>query len=60
MPLTAALCLAQLRPPVPKIPPPGLRQQIAIQIEEQPQMPRVVKIILIGSIQDSPFPQEPG
>ena len=45
MPPTAALYLAQLRPRSPKTPPPEPRQQIAIQIEEEPQAPRVVKII---------------
>jgi hypothetical protein len=50
MPLTAALYLAQLRPRVLKVPPPRLRQQIAIQIEEPPQAPRVVKIIHTDSI----------
>jgi hypothetical protein len=45
MPPTAALYLAQLRPHPLQVPPPGARQQIAIQIEEEPQAPRVVKII---------------
>ena len=47
---TAALYLAQLQPRVPKVPPPVPRQQIAIQIEEPPQVPRVVKIIHTDSI----------
>jgi hypothetical protein len=50
MPPTAALYLAQLRSRILKVPPPGLRQQIAIQIEERPQAPRVVKIIHADSI----------
>ena len=45
MPSTAALYLAQLRPRSLKTPPPQPRQQIAIQIEEEPQAPSVVKII---------------
>jgi len=49
MPLTAALYLAQLRPPVLKVPA-RARQQIAVQIEEQSQAPGVVKIIHTGSI----------
>jgi hypothetical protein len=50
MPLTAALYLAQLRPHTLKIALPRLRQQIAVQIEEQSQALRVVKIIHTGSI----------
>jgi hypothetical protein len=49
MPLTAVLYLAQLRPHIFKVPP-RLRRQIAVQIVEQPQAPRVVKIIHTGSI----------
>jgi hypothetical protein len=49
MPLTAALYLAQLRPHILKVPP-RPRLQIAVQIVEQPQAPRVVKIIHAGSI----------
>jgi hypothetical protein len=50
MPSTTALYLAQLlrqlRPHAFKIlPSAGIRQQIAVQIEEQSQRPRVVKII---------------
>jgi hypothetical protein len=49
MPSTTALYLAQLlgqlRPHAFKLPPSGVRQQIAIQIEEQSLAPRVVKII---------------
>ena len=47
---TAMLCLAQLQPRILKVPPPMPRQQIAIQIEEPPQVPRVVKIIHTDSI----------
>jgi hypothetical protein len=50
MPPTAALYLAQLRQHMLNVPPSGARQQIAIQIEEQSQAPRVVKIIHTGSI----------
>jgi len=50
MPPTAALYLAQLRSHTLKISPPRLRQQIAVQIEEPPQMPSVVKIIHTDSI----------
>ena len=49
MPLTAALYLAQFRPHILKVPP-RLRRQIAVQIVEQPQSARVVKIIHAGSI----------
>jgi hypothetical protein len=49
MPLTAALYLAQLRPSVLKVPP-RARRRLAVQIEEQSQAPRVVKIIHTGSI----------
>jgi hypothetical protein len=47
---TATLYLAQLQPRVPKAPPPVPRQQIAIQIEEPPQVLRMVKIIHTDSI----------
>jgi hypothetical protein len=47
MPLTAALYLAQLRPSVLKVPP-RARRRIAVQIEEQLQAPRAVKIIPTG------------
>jgi hypothetical protein len=50
MPSTTALYLAQLRQHVFKVPPPVARQQIAVQIEEQSQTPRVVKIIHTDSI----------
>jgi hypothetical protein len=46
---TAALYLAQLRQHVFKVPP-RARLQIAVQIEEQSQTPRVVKIIHTDSI----------
>ena len=49
MSLAEALYLAQLRPPVLEIKMPGVRQQIAVQIEEQSQAPRVIKIIHSGS-----------
>jgi hypothetical protein len=45
MPPTAALYLAHLRQHIFNVPPPGARQQIAVQIEEQSQSPREVKII---------------
>jgi hypothetical protein len=50
MPPTTALYFTQLRPHHFKVPPPGPRLQIAIQIEEQPQVPCMVKIIHTGSI----------
>jgi hypothetical protein len=50
MPPTAALYLAQLRLHILKGPPSRARQQIAVQIEEQSQAPRVVKIIHTDSI----------
>lgn len=54
MPSTTALyltqLLGQLRPHAFKILPSGMRRQIAIQIEEQAQAPRVVKIIHNDSI----------
>jgi hypothetical protein len=50
MPPTTALYLAHLRQHIFKVPPPRARQQIAIQIEEQSQAPRVVKIIHTDSI----------
>jgi hypothetical protein len=50
LPLTTALYLAQLRQLTLKVPPPRARQQIAIQIEEQSHVPRVVKIIHTDSI----------
>jgi hypothetical protein len=49
MPSTTALYLAQLRQHVFRVPP-RARQQIAVQIEEQSQTPRVVKIIHTDSI----------
>jgi len=49
MPPTAALYLAQLRPSVLKVPP-RPRRRIAVQIEEQSQTPRAVKIIHADSI----------
>jgi hypothetical protein len=50
IPLTAALYLAQLRTPGFKVPPPRSQRRIAVQIEDQPQEPRAVKIIQTGSI----------
>jgi len=50
MPLAVAPYLAQLRSHYFKVSPPRPRLQVALQIEEQPQAPRVVKIIHIGSI----------
>jgi hypothetical protein len=50
MPPTTALYLAQLRPRVLKVPSPRPRQQIAIQIEEPPQPPCMLKIIHADSI----------
>jgi hypothetical protein len=50
MPPIAALYLAQLRSHTFKFPPPVSRQQIAVQIEEQSQVPREVKIIHSDSI----------
>ena len=45
VPSAAALYLAQLRTNPLKVALPRLRQQIAVQIEEPPQKPSVVKII---------------
>jgi len=50
MPPRPALYLAQLRAHHFKVLPIRPRLQIAIQVEEQPQAPCVVKIIHIGSI----------
>jgi len=50
MPPTAAVYLVQLRPHGLKFSPLGGRRQIAIQIEEESQAPRVVKIIHTDSI----------
>ena len=50
MPAATALYLAQLRSHALKISPPRLRQQIAVQTEEPPQAPSVVKIIHTDSI----------
>jgi hypothetical protein len=45
MPPGNELYLAHLRRHVLNLPPPGARLQIAVQIEEQSQTPREVKII---------------
>jgi len=50
MPPTDALYLAHPRQHLFKVPPSKARQQIAVQIEEQSQTPRVVKIIHTDSI----------
>jgi hypothetical protein len=50
MPATAAACLAQIRDYAHKMRPPKARLQIAIQIEEPSEAPRVVKIIHIDPI----------
>jgi hypothetical protein len=49
MPSTTAPYLAQLRSHSLKTPPPELRQQIAIQIEEPQQAPSMVEIIHTNS-----------
>jgi hypothetical protein len=45
LPATAAACLAQIRDYAQKLRPPKARLQIAIQIEEPSEAPRVIKII---------------
>jgi hypothetical protein len=50
VPTSVAVCLAQIRDYAHKMRPPKARHQIAVQVEEPSETPRVIKIIHIDSI----------